>query len=725
MQQVILEDDEIDLREYLHVILKYKWSILGLTFVIALLTVLVLFSIVPTYQATATLLIESQQENVVSIEEVYGLQGGNDEHIQTQNQILQSRELAERVINELGLAKHPEFDPTIEKAGLKLDPRSWIPKSWSSDPDKPVTEQAIQNAIVETFFSNLTVSLIRNSQLITVSFDANDPALAEKVPNALANAYIESDLESRLGMTEKAAEWITERLDNLRVNLEASDKALQAFLERENLVDVQGIDSLTSMELDEITREMTEVRRTRTEAEELFRQSKALQGQSSTAYESIPAVLDDLNVQSAKQLQAEANRKVSELSKRYGPKHPKMIAAVNELDTADTHVATQVMNVIASVENQYQLAIAKERELNRSLEQTKGTMSDLNRQENSLRALERDVQSNRQLYDMFLTRYKETNVVGDLQTASARVVDKATLPTEPYKPKKSLILLISIFISMTAGIILAFLKESLDNTLSDTADMENRLHMPVLGILPVMQGWLKKNKHPIKDYTDEVQPGFSENVRTIRTGLLLSGLDEPKKIILVTSSVPGEGKSLMSVNMALSLGQMGKVLLIDADMRRPSIAGIFGLEKGGNGLSQFVAGTATLEESMHHYEDMKLYVMSAGIIPPNPLELLSSNRFKQGLKVLIDKFDHIVIDSAPTIAVADATVISQHVNSLIYMVKADETPYQLAQEGIKRLKHVNAPFTGVVLNQVKPSNKPGKYGYYGGDYYKYYGYSDA
>jgi capsular exopolysaccharide synthesis family protein len=671
------------------------------------------------------LLIKSQQENVVSIEEVYGLQGGNDEHIQTQNQILQSRELAERVINELGLAKHPEFDPTVEKPGLKLDPRSWIPKSWTSDSDKPVSEQAIQNAIVETFFSNLTVSLIRNSQLITVSFDANDPALAEKVPNSLANAYIESDLESRLGMTEKAAVWITERLDNLRVNLEASDKALQAFLEKENLVDVQGIDSLTSMELDEITREMTEVRRTRTEAEELFRQSKALQGQPSTAYESIPAVLNDQNVQSAKQLQAEANRKVSELSKRYGPKHPKMIAAVNELDTANTHVSTQVMNVVASVENQYQLAMAKERELNRSLEQTKGTMSDLNRQENNLRALERDVQSNRQLYDMFLTRYKETNVVGDLQTASARVVDKATLPTEPFKPKKSLILLISIFISMTAGIILAFLKESLDNTMSDTAVVENRLHMPVLVILPVMQGWLKKNKHPIKDYTHEVQPGFSENVRTIRTGLLLSSLDEQKKIILVTSSVPGEGKSLMSVNMALSLAQMGKVLLIDADMRRPSIAGIFGIEKGGDGLSQFIASSASLEESVHRHDDMNLYVMPAGIIPPNPLELLSSNRFKQGLKVLIDKFDHIVIDSAPTIAVADATVISQHVNSLIYMVKADETPYQLAQEGIKRLKHVNAPFTGVVLNQVKPPNKPGKYGYYGGDYYKYYGYSDA
>lgn len=662
---------------------------------------------------------------MVSIEEVYGLQGGNDEHIQTQNQILQSRELAERVINELGLAKHPEFDPTVEKPGLKLDPRSWIPKSWTSDSDKPVSEQAIQNAIVETFFSNLTVSLIRNSQLITVSFDANDPALAEKVPNSLANAYIESDLESRLGMTEKAAVWITERLDNLRVNLEASDKALQAFLEKENLVDVQGIDSLTSMELDEITREMTEVRRTRTEAEELFRQSKALQGQPSTAYESIPAVLNDQNVQSAKQLQAEANRKVSELSKRYGPKHPKMIAAVNELDTANTHVSTQVMNVVASVENQYQLAMAKERELNRSLEQTKGTMSDLNRQENNLRALERDVQSNRQLYDMFLTRYKETNVVGDLQTASARVVDKATLPTEPFKPKKSLILLISIFISMTAGIILAFLKESLDNTMSDTAVVENRLHMPVLVILPVMQGWLKKNKHPIKDYTHEVQPGFSENVRTIRTGLLLSSLDEQKKIILVTSSVPGEGKSLMSVNMALSLAQMGKVLLIDADMRRPSIAGIFGIEKGGDGLSQFIASSASLEESVHRHDDMNLYVMPAGIIPPNPLELLSSNRFKQGLKVLIDKFDHIVIDSAPTIAVADATVISQHVNSLIYMVKADETPYQLAQEGIKRLKHVNAPFTGVVLNQVKPPNKPGKYGYYGGDYYKYYGYSDA
>lgn len=177
--------------------------------------------------------------------------------------------------------------------------------------------------------------------------------------------------------------------------------------------------------------------------------------------------------------------------------------------------------------------------------------------------------------------------------------------------------------------------------------------------------------------------------------------------------------------VALALAQMGKVLLIDADMRRPSIAGIFGLDKKGNGLSQFIAGSATLDESIHRYSDDSFFVMSAGIIPPNPLELLSSDRFIKGMDVLKEKFDHIVIDSAPTVAVSDSSVIAQHVNSLIYMVKADETPYQLAQEGIKRLKAVKAPFTGVVINQVKPSNKPGKYGYYGGDYYKYYGYSDA
>jgi len=725
-QVIVDDDDEIDFRQSIAVLSKYKRSIFGLTFAISLLTILIVFSIEPSYQATATVLIESQGENIVSIEEIYGISGATDEYFETQNQILQSRDLAERVIRELNLEKHRDFDPMAEQSGFSIDPRTWRPKDWLSDSD-PMSEQDIRNAVVGSFQLQLTVSPIRNSRLINISFESHDRNLVASIPNTLASAYIDSDLEGRLGMTEKAAGWITERLDSLRENLLTSEKALQSYRDQENLVDVKGIDSLTAQELNEITRDMVSARRSRSEAEELYRQVNALKGQPSTVYESIPAVLSAESVNQAKDAQSETQRKLSELAKRYGPKHPKMIAAVNELASADDNVAAQVMNVVDSIYNQYQSAVAQERGLNRDMKSAEANMTDLNRQQGALQALERDVQTNRQLYDMFLTREKETTVAGDLQTAVARVVDPSVVPTKPYKPQKLLILVIVIFISLTGGMILAFLIESMDNTIADTQDIERKLAVPALGILPKISKWSEAghNQNLLRFYTRNTETGYAENIRTIRTGVLLTAIDEAKKVILVTSSIPNEGKSAMSVNLAMSLAQLGKVLLIDADLRRPSIAKIFSIDKSQGGMSQFVTGSLELQQCIHHFKDENLYVMPAGIIPPNPLELLSSDRFSAGIEKLKASFDHVVIDSAPIIAVSDSVVLSHHVNSVVYIIKANETPFQLAQDGLKKLRHVDAPITGVVLNQVVPLNKPGRYGYYSGDYYKYYGYSQS
>jgi capsular exopolysaccharide synthesis family protein len=268
---------------------------------------------------------------------------------------------------------------------------------------------------------------------------------------------------------------------------------------------------------------------------------------------------------------------------------------------------------------------------------------------------------------------------------------------------------------------IAFLIDALDNTMEDGQDVEEKLRLPVLGILPKLNIWLKKDAKLLRYFTDNNHTAFAENIRTIRSGILLSGLDDEQKVILVTSSIPGEGKSITAVNLALALGQMGNVLLIDCDLRRPSIKEVFGLDSNDIGLSHFMLGTHTLEEAIHTFKKDRINVMPAGKVPPNPLEMISSRRFAKGMEALKQKFDHIVIDSAPTISVSDAIVMSQLVNQVIYLIKADVTPYQLAQDGIRNLQKVHVPIVGVVLNQVTPPKKSARYGHY----YSYYGYGKA
>jgi polysaccharide biosynthesis transport protein len=717
-------EDEIDLGEYLRILSTHKWSILGFAIVVTLLTTLVVFSIEPVYEATTTILIESEEENVVSIEEVYGIPGANDEYFETQNQILQSRNLAEKVIDKLKIPTHPEFDPEQQEPGLRENIMSWLPVNFLED-DEVVSDYAIRNGIVGKFRKQLKVSPIRNSQLINITFESIDPQLTATVANTLAKIYISSDLEGRLAMTHKATGSITEQLEELKKNLEASEKALQTFREKEKLIDIKGVDSLAAKELDELTVELVQARRSRTEFETAYRQAIALKGKPIEAYESIPAVLRDKGLQNAKEFKAEAERKVSELKKRYGPKHPKMIAAIDELAAADSNVNKQIVNVIDSLKKEYEVARAKESHLSGAMSRTKRDVGEINRKESQLIALQRDVEANKNIYETFLSRYKETSAVSDLQPLNARVVDPAVVPSKPSKPKKKLIILIAIVLSFIIATMIAFLIEALDNTMENAQDVEAKLHMSVLGILPKLKIWLNKDVKVLRYYTDNNETAFAENIRTIRSGILLSGIDEKQKVVLVTSSIPGEGKSMTAVNLALSLGQMGKVLLIDCDLRRPSVREVFGLDSKDVGLSHFMLGTHTLQQAVHVFEKEHISVMPAGSVPPNPLEMLSSERFKKGLEALKAKYDHIVIDSAPAVAVSDAIVMSQLVNQVVYLIKADETPYQLAQEGIKRLQKVNAPLVGVVLNQVGPPKKSGRYGHYYGQYHGYYGYSKS
>jgi len=714
------DEEIIDLRQYWQVVMRHKISIAGLTFLITLLTALIVFSMDPVYRSTATVMIQSNAAKVVSIEQVYGLDSGNSEYYQTQFEVLRSRGLAEKVIESFNLRQHAEYAPEKHEPLLGFSLKDLIPDGLFSD-SEGLNEDVIRDGIVETFSSRVLIEPVRKSQIVRISFESKDQELAAAVPNALAEFYIEGDLDARLQMTRKAASWLTSRLEGLRTNLETSEKSLQNYRDKSGLIDIQGVESSSAKQLDELTGRVLEARRLRAAAENIYNQVQRLGNSSMAKLESVPAILSHPLIQTLKESENDVERKMSELSRRYGNKHPKIIAARSELKTARNNTYKQIRRIISGIKKEYDVARANERAIERELASSKDEARGINKKEYQLRILERDVNSNRQLYDMFLTRFKETNVSDDMQSTIARVVDPSVVSYIAHKPNKKLIVGIAFMLGLFLSVLLAFLLEYLDATFKSIEDVEKRLGMTVLGILPLLKEILD-DKSMKTHFIDNGKSNYSESIRTVRTGVMLSGLDNPHKIILVTSSVPGEGKSSLACNLAMAVGQMEKVLLIDADMRRPTIGRTFGFSPASPGLSNLVAGTETLEQCVNSLEGTGIDVMTSGIVPPNPLELLSSKKFKDILMNLSEQYDRVIIDSAPTQAVSDSMMISRLSSAVIYVVKSDATPYHVAEQGIKRMHEVKAPLLGVVLNRVDVSKSHG-HGYYGK--YGYYGYGQG
>ena len=724
------DDDEIDLLKLWQTIWRRKWSIITLTTIVMMVTVLIVLSLTPIFRAETTLLIEQKQAKVVSIEQVYGLEGNGNEYLQTQFELLKARSLAERVVRELNLTTHPEFDPRqqpeplINISGLlaNFSVERLIPATFPSDleGDLDPEEAKIFDDVTKAFMNRISIEPQGKSQLVKVQVDMADPVMAMRAANMLSNGFIESQLEASMEMSATATSWMNSRMGDLRSKLKIAEAALQEYREKENLVDMGGVGAISAAELSATSDRMVDARRNRAEAESMYRQVQSLRGAGWERLASVSAVLGDPLILQFKTNEAKAKAKVDELSKRYGARHPTMEAARSELTAAQASLRGQVEQVVAGIERNYQLAVANENSLRASVNANKSQIQDISRKEFKLRELQREVDSNRALYDTFLTRLKETAATSDLDSASARIVDKATVPSVPIKPKKALIVVLATFLAGLVGVGLVLLLEALNNTFQGTDEIESALNVPVLGLLPLVK---KSDRQQVANlFNSDTDKSFSESIRTIRTGVVLSAMDEPHKILVVTSSVPGEGKSTVAANLAFALGQMEKVLLIDADMRRPTLAKNFGFPVGTPGLANLIAGTAKLEECIKKVDGVDM--LSAGAVPPNPLELLSSERFSKLIEYLREKYDRVIIASPPTQAVSDAMVLGTMANALIYVIRSDSTAKPLVIKGVGQLLQSNAPVTGIVLNQVD-IKKAMKNGYNYGGYYDYYGYSDS
>ena len=739
-QQNSEDQDTIDLLNVWRVIWRAKWSIGWLVLLCcALAAVVVSTLITPQYIGSTTLLFNDKTPPVVSFQQVKDSGSTATEYLQTQQALLQSRDLAERAVRKLNLTTNPVTDP-------RQQPKSWFtPRQWLADLEldqwlpglsklipvkNPPTEEDIFNQVTQNLMLHTNVKFVGKSQLLQIDVELPDPDLAAAVANSLAQSFTDSQLDTSEKSSQTLTAWMNTRLINLRDNLRAAEKKLQGYREEQGLVDVGGVATISANELEMTGNRMVDARRNRAEAESEYRQAKALGNGDLSRLSSVPAVLSNPLVQKFQADRAVAQAKVDELAGRYGPKHPSLISAQTELRTATTSLQLQVQQVVAGIERQYQLATASEASLRQSFNSNKAQIQDIARKEFQLREFQREVDSTRALYETFVTRLKETTATADMDSTKVRIVDPAIVPVDASKPRKTLIVAIIGLIAAVIGVGLALLFESLSNTFKTDESIESVLNVPLLSVVPLV---IKKSRRQLaRLFEDNDNPRFSETIRNLRTWLMLQSSEKPSQVVLVTSTVAGEGKSTIATNLASSLTPLERVLLIDADMRQPTLSLNFDFPPDSPGLANVIAGTARLEDCIVSVGNLDM--LPAGkVLPPSldmfvaprlpspgdplnpvqppPQDLLSSPRMARMLEALRSRYRHIIIDSPPAEMISDALLLAKHSDAVIYVVKADSTSISQVQRGIAMLQQSHVPVFGTVLNQVD-LRKARKYGYH-------------
>lgn len=494
----------------------------------------------------------------------------------------------------------------------------------------------------------LNVGFGKTDQIQRLTVTASDPLVAAVVVNAVADAYLAYLVESRVSQTERAGQWLAEKISESKDKLTAAENELKEYQLRNQVLDLQTSKTLSTNTLDQVNNDLLEARRS-----------------------------------------------YAELSKRYGPKHPAIIEAKRKLDVAQARYGSASRSELNTNEDRFELT-----------------------------KLERSVNSNRELYELFLSRFNEVELGIDSASSNTSLINRAEVPSRPFSPDVRKRSMTGAVLGLILGLIILFGREFLDRTFKNQVDVEERLNLPVLGVLPLLAARRKSRKDgpvvPERHYMNESGSGFAEVINHIRTGIIYSNFDQPPKVVLVTSALPHEGKTTCSTNLALAFSKLGKTLLIDADFRKPRIAKIAQVENT-TGLTGYVAGQNTLKECLFQDPDSEnLLVMRSGEVPPNPLELLSSERFRQTLDMMRKSFDYIVIDSAPILPVSDGVVLGRMVDAVLMVLKAGATSHQVAEAAIKRFASANITPTGVVLSQLNYKHSHyyyDKYHYYNKEYY--------
>lgn len=685
------------------------------------------------YEARVQILIEPENRSIVLFKEVIEQDSADKDYQQTQHRLLQSRTLARRTIAKLDLWNHSELAPSLASQSRLNRARATVARLFGAGPSTPATtapsadsgnaeaaagETKTQSATIDNFLHRLILLPVRNSRLVDVKFQSHDPALAANIANALAATYIEQNLESKLGASKQASDWLAEQLETQRKQVEVSELALQRYREHNDAVSLDAPNNIVLQKLTELNAVVTKAKTERIEKEALFRQADGARS-NPTLLDRLPAVLSNPYIQELRGEQAALERQHLQNSARLGERHPEMVKLRGAMQLTGQKLRDEVDRVVTSLETAYEAALEQERSLAGALEAQKSEALALNRKAIDYGALERDASSNRQIFETLLQRARETGISGELRSNNIRIVDSADVPRAPVWPRTRRNLLFALIGGLGVGMALAFLVDYLDNRIRSPEEIRSQLGLPLLGMVPIVDA--KTPEHTGSPLINNGVPEkFSEAVRAVRTNVLFGSGDGPRSIV-VTSTGAKEGKTVIASNLAIALAQAGmQVALVDADLRRPRVHEVFNMALDP-GLSNLLRGTATASEAFRGTDVEGLSVLPAGRCTVNPADILGSPKFGEWLRSLLRQFDWVVIDSPPVLAVTDASLIAHMASGVLFVVGADRTSRHAAQAAIEQLEAARATFLGGVLNSIDLDHHPYYFAkYYRAEYSEYY-----
>ena len=662
--------------EYFHVLISRRWMILALVLLGMIATGLLTLTVSPLYKAGATIEVQREEAKILDSGSVDPVVVADAAYMATQYELLKSRTLAKRVAEILDLSSDPRYA------------------------DQGLDHEARLNAAADKIIKNLLVSPKGRSRIISVQFVSPYPNETARITNAIVDNFIETNLERKYNTTAYARSFIEERLATAKTALEESERKLVEYADKQNILEIDSGTGSGSLDLNSLVSLNSEL--ARAESERIAAEQRYLESKNGTTTRMLES--DDLRRLRERRSEIDATYKRD--LKTFKPSYPEMQALQSELNTIDEEIAAEKQNIVEALAAEFKAAQARETSLRSRVEELKKNVQDLRSRKIEYTILEREVDTNRSQYEALLQRLKEVSIANGVGSSQVSVIDRAIVPVTPFEPNLLRNLAIALVLSLAAGIGLALGLNYIDDTIKTPDDVQTKLGMATIGVIPKV---LKGKDIVTKDLSDP-RSAISEAVFSARTALQFITPGGAPRSILLTSTRPGEGKTSTTVALGMAFAKLGqRALIIDGDMRKPS----FVAEAGSTiGLSGLLTREASLSENVIASDTEGLYLLPAGIVPPNPAQLLASPRLSQIIEEAEDMFDVVLIDSPPVLSFADAPLLGSVTEATVVVIQSGAIRTPFVARTIGRMAKSNANLIGTILTKFNSKKAGYGYGYY-------------